>query len=287
MEIHQVSAKQGWQWIISGFYLFRKTPMVWILLCFTMILVAMVMVLVPFLLGNFIFTLIFPAFLAGIMLGCRDMEQGKPLEITHLFSAFKTNAAPLITVGGIYLIGKVLIVGLVMLVGGDTMVDMWLHGKRVDESQLMDVMDNILTASLIAFTLSIALMMAAWFAPMLVIFHNIPPVIAMQRSFHACLRNFIPFQVYGITLIILTALSIIPYGIGLIILMPTIFASIYVSYKDIFLGEPIYFRNHSRQENQVDDDKESAGNTTDTDSTDEPKTKEKENTTVKKDNPVQ
>ncbi|MEK6596397.1 MAG: BPSS1780 family membrane protein, partial [Pseudomonadota bacterium] len=107
MEIHQVNAKQGLQWIMSGFYLFRKTPMVWVLVCFTLILIAMSMALLP-LLGKFIFTLISPVFLAGIMMGCKDMEQGKPLEIAHLFVAFKTNAAPLITIGGIYLIGQIL-----------------------------------------------------------------------------------------------------------------------------------------------------------------------------------
>ena len=250
MEIHQVNAKQGLQWIMSGFYLFRKTPMVWVLVCFTFILIAMSMALLP-LLGKFIFTLISPVFLAGIMMGCKDMEQGKPLEIAHLFVAFKTNAAPLITIGGIYLIGQILIIGLVMLIGGSQMTDMLLYGKRVDESELMGVMSSMLTSSLIALTLSIPLMMASWFSPLLVVFHNVPPIVAMQRSFFACLKNFIPFQVYGITLIILTILSIMPYGAGLVILIPTLFASIYVSYKDIFLAEPLRFKNNpSGQDHQ-------------------------------------
>lgn len=76
------------------------------------------------------FTLISPAFLAGIMLGCKDMEQGKPIELKHLFIAFKTNPAPLITIGGIYLIGQILIIGLVMLIGGSQMTDMLLYEKE-------------------------------------------------------------------------------------------------------------------------------------------------------------
>jgi len=247
MEIHQVNAKQGLQWILSGFYLFRKTPMVWILVCFTLILIAMSMSFVP-LLGKFIFTLVSPVFLAGIMIGCKHMEQGKPLEITHLFIAFKTNAAPLITIGGIYLVGQILIIGFVMLIGGSAMTDMLLYGKRVDESELMGVMSSMLTSSLIALTLSVPLMMASWFSPLLVVFDNIPPIVAMQRSFFACLKNFIPFQVYGVTLIVLTILSVMPYGAGLIILIPTLFASIYVSYKDIFLAEPLRFNGNSSEQ---------------------------------------
>ncbi|MDP1788213.1 BPSS1780 family membrane protein [Nitrosomonas sp.] len=250
MEIHQVHGKQGLQWILSGFYLFRKAPLAWVFVCFTLMLIAMAMSFIP-LLGKFVFTLISPAFLAGIMLGCKDMEQGKPIELKHLFIAFKTNPAPLITIGGIYLIGQILIIGLVMLIGGSQMTDMLLYEKRVDESELMGVMSSMLTSSLIALTLSIPLMMASWFSPLLVIFHNVPPVAAMQRSFFACLKNFIPFQLYGVTLIVLTVLSLIPYGLGLVILIPTIFTSIYVSYKDIFLAEPLRFNNGlSESDNQ-------------------------------------
>lgn len=241
MEIHQVNAKQGLQWILSGFYLFRKAPLAWIMACFTLVLIAMSMSFIP-LLGKFIFTLVSPVFLAGIMLGCKDMEQGKPLEIAHLLAAFRTSSAPLITIGGVYLIGQILIIGLVMLIGGSQMTDMLLYGKRVDESELMGVMSSMLTSSLIALTLSIPLMMASWFSPLLVVFHNVPPIVAMQRSFFACLRNFIPFQVYGITLIVLTILCLIPYGVGLIVLIPVMFASIYVSYKDIFLAERLQFK---------------------------------------------
>lgn len=246
MEIHQVNAKQGLQWILSGFYLFAKAPLAWVFVCFTLMLIAMTIALIP-LLGQFIFTLISPVFLAGIMLGCKDMEQGKTLEIAHLFAAFKSNVTPLITIGGIYLIGQVLIIGLVMLIGGSQMTDMMLYGKRVDETELMGVMSSFLTSILLALTLSIPLMMASWFSPLLVIFHNVAPIPAMQQSFFACLKNIIPFQVYGIVLIILTIISVMPYGIGLVVLIPTIFASIYVSYKDIFLREPLRYKSTDNQ----------------------------------------
>lgn len=277
MEIHQVHGKQGLQWILSGFYLFRKAPLAWVFVCFTLMLIAMAMSFIP-LLGKFVFTLISPVFLAGIMLGCKDMEQGKSIELKHLFVSFKTNPAPLITIGGIYLIGQILIIGLVMLIGGSQMTDMLLYGKRVDESELMGVMSNMLTSSLIALTLSIPLMMASWFSPLLVIFHNVPPIVAMQRSFFACLKNFIPFQLYGVTLIVLTVLSLMPYGLGLVILIPTIFTSIYVSYKDIFLAEPLRFNNGSSEP----DNQKTNWTNVDESSTKENETKAEPNSTENK-----
>ena len=171
MEARQVRGRQGLQWILSGFYLFRQAPLVWILLCFTLLLIAMTMELLP-LLGKFIFTLISPVFMAGIMVGCRSQIRGDQLELVHLFVGFKRNTAQLITLGGMYLIGQVLIIGVFMMIGGSSLVDMLLYGKRFDERELMEVMDNALSASLAGLLLTIPLMMAMWFAPLLIMFEN-------------------------------------------------------------------------------------------------------------------
>jgi uncharacterized membrane protein len=59
-------------------------------------------------------------------------------------------------------------------------------------------------------------------------------VDAMRLSFFACLRNFLPFLVYGVISAALLLLAMIPLGLGLLIMIPTMTASLYVSYKDIF-----------------------------------------------------
>jgi uncharacterized membrane protein len=87
----------------------------------------------------------------------------------------------------------------------------------------------------VALTLSIPLMMAAWFAPLLVIFYDMPPLEAMRLSFVACLKNIIAFQLYAVILVVLTVIATMPYGLGLFILVPTLFTSIYVSFGDIFV----------------------------------------------------
>ena len=122
-----------------------------------------------------------------------------------------------------------------MLVGGDVLMGLLLEGKRVDENELKSVSGDMLTASLVALTLSIPLMMAAWFAPLLVIFKDMPPLEAMRLSFVACLKNIIAFQLYAVILVVLTVIATMPYGLGLFILVPTLFTSIYVSFRDIFV----------------------------------------------------
>jgi uncharacterized membrane protein len=121
-----------------------------------------------------------------------------------------------------------------MLVGGDVLMGLLLEGKRVDENELKKVSGDMLSASLVALTLSIPLLMAAWFAPLLVVFKDMPPLEAMRLSFVACLKNIVAFQLYAVILVLLTILATMPYGLGLFILVPTLFTSIYVSYMDIF-----------------------------------------------------
>jgi len=233
MEARHVRTLRGLQWIVSGSYFFREAPLKLILLCLTYLLVGATLGLVP-LLGGFIGTLTLPVFIAGIMVALRQLELNGKLELEYLFVGFKQNTVALITVGGIYLIGDVLIIGIFMLLGGDALVDMWVYGKRYQENELAAIMDDALSAILFSSLLAIPLMMAVWFAPMLVMFEKIPPVLAMRISFFACLKNLFAFQLYFIALIILAVLAIIPYGLGLILWFPVSFASVYISYKDIF-----------------------------------------------------
>lgn len=234
MKAKQVGAKQGLQWIVNGFYLFRCSPLIWIILCGFLLSIAVVFSLVQTV-GQIIFTILSPVFMAGLMSGCKALEQDKELEIGHLFAGFRANTVPLITLGGIYLVGQVLIISIAILVGGDTLMDLWFEGKRVDENELKRVSGNMLSATLVVLTLSIPLMMATWFAPLLIMFDRMPPFAAMRLSFLGCLSNFIPLQIYAISLIVLAIISSIPYGLGFFILIPTLFASIYSSYKAIFV----------------------------------------------------
>jgi hypothetical protein len=257
MEARYVRGKQGLQWILSGFYFFRQAPLHWILICFTYLLIGATLGLIP-LLGSFIGTLTMPVFIAGIMAGCRQLDLTGKLQLEYLFIGFKKNTASLITVGGIYLIGDVLIIGVFMLLGGDAVVDMWLYGKRFDESEIAPVMDDALSAFLFSLLLIIPLIMAVWFAPMLVMFEKMPPLIAMRISFFACLKNIFAFQIYFVCLLILAILAAIPYGLGFILWFPVTFASVYISYKDIFHYDqdsdaiPVPAENDNKEDDKLD-----------------------------------
>lgn len=239
MEIRQVSAAHGWYWIAQGFQMFRKAPMPWMLICFIPFLIIITLSLLMPMAGPAIFMLTAPVFLAGIMVACRDQEQGRQIEVSHLFIGFKTSLAPLITVGFIFLIGMVFIYSLFLSTGGGDLIAMLEHGKRYDSSEIGGISSNILSSFLMVILLQIPLLMAFIFSPVLIILHNFSPINAMKKSFLACIRNIIPFFIYNLILNLLSVIVLLLPYIGLVILSPVIFASIYVSYKEILLGEPV------------------------------------------------
>lgn len=233
MEAHVVAAGNGWQWMVDGFGLFRKNPIIWIVLTIALVAIAVGLGLIP-ILGPLIFYLLSPVFLAGLMLGCRALEKGGEIEIAHLFAGFRVNASQLITIGGIYLIGQIVIYGILILIGGGAVSAMMGGISSAEIAAMPDAMSGMMLALLVALALSVPLMMAIWFAPLLVVFDNLPAMMAVKLSFSACLKNIMPFLVYGIVIFLLGIIAAIPFGLGLLVLIPAIFGSIYASYKDVF-----------------------------------------------------
>jgi uncharacterized membrane protein len=88
---------------------------------------------------------------------------------------------------------------------------------------------------LVMMALLLPLFMALWFAPALVVFHERGPVEAMKESFNGCLKNVVPFLVYGLVGLVFAILASIPVGLGWLVLGPVLIGSLYASYRDIYL----------------------------------------------------
>ena len=244
MEVRVVAAGKGWQWIVDGFALFRKNPAMWIALTVALALIWVVSLFIP-LLGPLLFTLLSPLFFAGLMTGCRAVESGEALEIQHLFAGFKQQAAPLVTIGGVYLVGTIIVMGIVLIAAGGSMLPTVLSkGAGADIETLRAAMRSLAIALAFGAAVYLPLIMLIWFAPPLVMFEGMAPVAAMKLSFAACLRNTVPFLVYGLAILGMWIVMSLPAVAGvvgsllvvalLIASIPVLICSIYASYKDIF-----------------------------------------------------
>lgn len=233
MDARKVASGHGWMWLRQGFGLFRKSPLMWIVLLMVYILIIIGASIIP-LIGQLLVTLFAPAFVVGFMLAAQAADRDEELELSQLFGGFKTHLSNLVTVGGIYLIGNIVIIfSILMLGGGSAMLGAMMQGAD-PESIPAAAASGMAVALLLGLALLLPLIMAYWFAPALVAFDGMKPVDAMKLSFHACLKNLAPFTVYGIIAFVLTTLAMIPFGLGLLIMVPTLTATIYTSYRDIF-----------------------------------------------------
>lgn len=230
----KVAAGRGVSWFGEAWDLFKRSPGNWILILIVFVLISIVLAIVP--LGSLVSNVIYPVFTGGILIGCRSLEEGGSLEVAHLFAGFKKNVGPLLLLGVLYLVGVVLIavvVGVVMALGIPAFTT--LGSGASDFRGLMSMAPFIALLVLLVLAAMLPLIMALWFAPALVVFHDVQPMAAMRSSFQGCLKNFVPFLVYGVVGLLLAIVAVLPLGLGFLVLGPVIWCTIYTGYRDIFV----------------------------------------------------
>jgi uncharacterized membrane protein len=228
-----VDAGQGWAWITGGFELFKKQPGMWIgvVVVLFVIVVVLSFLNIIFFLGSLALILLMPVFVGGLMLGCQAQQRGSPLEMGHLFAGFNTRTGNLIVVGALALGGWIVVMVPVLLIVG---AGAFFGAMRGDASGAAAMGGSFLIAWLLAMALSILLYMALWFAPALVVLRGAAPIDAIKQSFFGCLKNIVPFLIYGIIMLVLSILATIPLGLGWLVLGPVAIGSVYVAYRDIY-----------------------------------------------------
>lgn len=229
--IHSKPALAGWNWIKSAFGIFKQSPLIWILLVIIWFVINVVAQIIP-IIGGLAVSLLYAVFIAGFMHGCVALERNEELEIGHLFAGFKQNVGPLIGLGACYLLVFV-VIGIV--VGGL----MFGSLATLDSNDPAAVLEGMLSSSavtifLIAIAIFIPIMMAFWFAPMLIALGNVSIMNALKMSFMGCIKNILPFLVSGIVITVLGILASIPVFLGWLVLAPMLFIMFYTAYRDIY-----------------------------------------------------
>ena len=252
MQARQLPAIRGWNWIVEGFHLFRTNPTLLTFLVFGYWLTLVFLNLVP-LIGVIAAPLCVPALSVGVMNGCRALERGVENGFGLLFSGFQKNGRVLIILGAAYLAGTLAVFAMSALFDGGALFGIMMAGQQPPEDLLQS--DQLMLALQMALILMVPLLMAFWFAPLLAAWEGMSPMKAIFFSFIACARNWRPFLFYGMGVAFISAilpgivlgvvgalsaplLRMVAVAISLPLLfvfVPTLFASFYVSYRDVFV----------------------------------------------------
>jgi len=228
-------AGAGLEWWTKAWPLFTRQVGMWIGVIVVTAIIIIVVSLIP-VLGQLAIFLFGPVIAGGLMLGAREVDRGGELAFGHIFAGFSNQMGQLVLIGVIYLAGMVVAAVIIGLVGGIGIGTML--GASSGEPAAMGAAGatGILLAVLIGIALMLPLYMAMWFAPALVVFHELGAMDAMKASFFGCLKNIVPFLIYGIVGMLLSIVASIPFGLGWLVLGPVVTASVYVGYRDIYLS---------------------------------------------------
>lgn len=234
-----VEAGEGLEWISAAWRLFVASPLLWIVMIVLYAVFYLVLAFVP-IIGSLLGYLLYGVIGAGWLAAAHAVAKGEKLELDHLFSGFKTRTSPLVVLGAFYVAGLLVILVLMAIflaigLGASGAIGAIMSG---DSSALASIAGaSILTfllAVLVGLALLVPLLMALWFSPALVYFHNERPLAALKISFFACLRNWLPFLVYGLLMLLLFVVAAIPLMLGFLVAGPMALISVYTSYRAVF-----------------------------------------------------
>ena len=252
MQALTLPARRGLGWLADGFGIFRRNRLA---LSLTVLGYWSLMALINTLpvVGQLATTLLIPVFSVSLMNVCRLLEQRQPFMPQLLFSGFAHNRRDLLVLGAVYIVASLSILGIVSLIDGGVLFRFVVLAERPDEQALVG--NAVMYSGQLMLLLFVPLMMAYWYAPVLVAWHDLPVVKSLFFSLIACLRNWRAFLVYALAImvfgallpVLLVALSgIVLAGAGdlfslalaavlALVLLPTLYASFYVSYRDVFV----------------------------------------------------
>lgn len=75
---------------------------------------------------------------------------------------------------------------------------------------------------------------ATWFAPILILFYDVNVLQAMKMSLIGTIKNLLPISIYGLMMMVLFVISLIPLGLGLFAFLPVAMIANYFIFREIF-----------------------------------------------------
>lgn len=251
MRARIVSWSSGARWLPEGWRIFRVSPLSWLVLVFAYWLLMTFISLVP-VLGVVAAIVLVPPFAVGFMHASRSAAGGTPVEVRDLFAGFRERLRGQLVLGAAYFAALALVFAGAALVDGGMLARVMLGAEALDPKAARE--GAFAQAALAAAVLYMPVLMAFWFAPVLVAWQAMPPMKALFYSFFACVMNWRGFLAYGavtalvtvvVPFVVLTGFSMLSQGsapvpVGrmllpiMILLLPVLYASFYAGYRDIF-----------------------------------------------------
>jgi hypothetical protein len=137
----------------------------------------------------------------------------------------------LVNLGALLLLVQLAIIIFMVVLGLPTLTNSERELTMQEYVELLQGKEWILA---IGFLMMAAIRGLVWFAAPLITFHGMSTSQAMRWSLYAFISNIGAMMVYGTVLLGLFMVAIIPWALGLVLVIPLAVISTYVGYREVF-----------------------------------------------------
>ncbi|MEY4083596.1 MAG: hypothetical protein RL483_965 [Pseudomonadota bacterium] len=205
---HLMPARVGQAWLLEGFALFHRQPLVWFLTLVAYWAGLMLIGSVP-LVGLIVPLLLSPGLGFGFINLARAIDRQESATPTLLISGFRNGRArALLQLGALYSLALAAVLLLASMVGGGQLMQMVERGAT--EQELLKLQRELPWGLIVGFLAYIPVMMAFWFAPQLVVWKGLSVPKALFFSWMSVWVNRSAFLRYSLAwLLLVVAISLV------------------------------------------------------------------------------
>lgn len=236
-------ASGGVRWLGLGWDLIKERFWMWIgviiIYFIVSLIISTILGFIP-LIGPIISPFITTVLATGLIAIAHQQYETRRMDVDNLFFGFY-NKRYLSIMGAYGISFLILLFGIILavIISGAAMMDV-IYAASSDYSE--EIIAEMMADNTSGFTLFIIIIAifgtistaAYWFVPALVLVNGYKALPAVKASLSAVKINLAGGFFFFILLLFILVVSIIPFGLGLLITIPLSYTAMYGSYRDVF-----------------------------------------------------
>jgi uncharacterized membrane protein len=220
-------------WIKGTFELFFQAPWKWIGVVLLFAVPWLASTLVPF--SILATTLLYPVVLGGVACALDSQRRTRSFALSDVFAGFGPRFASLAGIGCVAILSTIMNFAVLnAMLGPEAALAFAFNAAKVET-----LPPNFVSAMLVCTVASLPITAATFCAAPLVTLHGAGAVRAMKMSFFGCLKNIVPWILYGLLMFLIIAASAVPLLLGLFVTIPAALIAFYPIYRDVFVADEV------------------------------------------------
>ncbi len=226
MQTNNIPANRAVDWYKQAWGLFSKDMTTWVLMTLLLGVGAIVLNILP-IIGQIILLVLMPSLIGGLLFAAKEASEGKPVKLEYLWSVLKSSSKrnEFLALGGIMFAVFVTIGIISAAFVGDSLLrgaSSGLMGFGIGGMLFMLVVGF---ASFVLFN----------YTPALMLFRDMPLFDALKACAATASTQVVPLLVFFLIYAVISFIASIPFGLGLLVVIPLTSIAVYLSHKELFV----------------------------------------------------